>query len=544
MRVDGALVAALFCLALVLRLVPLLSSPLPYNVDGFALTKIASDIGARGRWVINESNVNIDDLKLPAFSLLWSAAAQVAGMHPLRDIQWFLPILTSTVVLPIYLIGVKTTGRRIVGFGAGLFLSLFGSFLFLTSVVMKESLGLVLLPTIVLLFHERADPRKRALAVLLLLVLGFLHHLTLLMAVGSIGALILLGHTRDLSRGRFSVRTLVLDVATGLGPFAVAMAYYRAVNLGTVPTALDEILLFLSLVALLTALLARAWRPASVPPGRRRFLPSGRVLLVPALVFAGVLVNARTDLFAGTLETQPALLELIPALLVLAALAVLGYHVVRRTSNRVNDLVLSLAVAPIALALFGFLRGLDSFSLRVVYRSFDFLDYAFALLAGVGLAFVWARLGNRRVAGIAIAAVFLAALLATTPMAWDTQRVFGVDNVTTPAEFQALSVLADLGAKRVASDQRLATVGTWWFGFEGDRSLPYALLHEAPFHRADYALVLERWTTVGAQEFPGPNVVLDPAALEGFLAAHRVVYVTGPPGHRIFVVQLLGIRSS
>jgi hypothetical protein len=537
-RVDGALVASLFCIALVLRLVPLLFSPLPYNVDGFALTAISRDFGATGRWVINESDVNRYDLKLPVFSLLWYAQAQLSGLHPLVDIQWFLPILTSLVVLPMYLIGAKVTGRRLVGFAAGLFLAVFGSFLFLTSSVMKESLGLLLLPTIVLLFHERADPRKRVIAVLLLLVLAFLHHLTLLMAVGSIGALIVLRHTRDVSRGRFSVRTLVLDVVSGLGPFAIGMEYYLAVNLATVPVRADEYILFLALIVVLTAVLAPAWRAVSVRPGRRRLLPPGRILLVPAFALAGAVVNERTDLFAGTLQTQAGFIELLPAVLILAGFAGLGYRVMRRTSNRMNDLVLSTAVAPIALALFGFLRGLDIFSLYVVYRSFDFLDYALALLAGVGLAFAWRRLGKRRVAGVGLAVVFMGALLATTPMAWNSQQIFSVENVTSPGEFQALSVVADLGGTSLASDQRITAVGRWWFGFGEDRTLPYAISEGSAVSGSDYAIVLERWTTVGAQEFPRANAVVDRASLDDFLSEHIIVYVTGVPGDRIYVVRV------
>ena len=539
MKVDGALLASLFCLALVLRLVPLFFSPLPYNIDGFALTAISRDFGTTGHWALNESDPNEADLKLPAFSLVWYAASSVAGLHPLTDIQWFLRIVTATVVLPVYLLGVMLTGRRSVGFVAGLFLAIFGSFLLLTSSVMKESLALLFVPAIVLAFHGRADSRRRTIATVLLLVLAFLHHVTLLMAVGMVGSLIFLAQARALSRGRFSTRTLALDLASGIGPFAVGMAYYKAVNLGTVPTAFDEFVLFLALMIVLMALLARAWRPLARRRGRRFVLPSGRAFLVPAIVLAAVLVNTETVLFPGTSATRPALLELLPPLLFLAALALVGYGVVRRTSNRANDLVLSLAVAPTALVLFGFLRGLDPLSHLIIYRSFDFLDFAFALLVGVGVGLLWARLGTHPGVRIAIVAALLGALLATTPMAWDTQRVFGVDNVTTPEEFQALSVLASLGAKSVASDQRLTTVGTWWFGFEGDRFLPYDLLHGNPVSGADYALVLERWTTIGAQEYPGPNVILDRATLDDFLSGHRIVYVAGVPGDRLYVVQLV-----
>jgi hypothetical protein len=56
---------------------------------------------------------------------------------------------------------------------------------------------------------------------------------------------------------------------------------------------------------------------------------------------------------------------------------------------------------------------------------------------------------------------------------------------------------------------------------------------------ADYAVVLERWSTVGAQVHPAPNIVLAPGILAAFLAANRIVYTAGPPGDRIVLVQVL-----
>jgi len=133
---------------------------------------------------------------------------------------------------------------------------------------------------------------------------------------------------------------------------------------------------------------------------------------------------------------------------------------------------------------------------------------------------------------------FLAALLATTPMAWDTPGVFGVNNVTTPVEFRALALLASFGARNVTTDQRLADVGAMWFGYSMDSSLPVKLRDNESLARFQYALVLERWTTVGAQLHPAPNLVISTTVLENFLTVNRIVYAAGPSGDRIFVVQL------
>src|SRR5439155_12408 len=167
LRIDGAVIAALLCIALTAHLVPLTVSPLPLSVDGFALARISRDMASAGSWRIDPANVNSYNQKLPGYSLLWSAVFQVAGLSPLVHAQLVLPLVTAAVVLPAYLLGVKATGRRIAGLAAGLFIALFGSFLLLTSSVAKESIGLLVFPMAVLLFHERSDPRKRLLTALI-----------------------------------------------------------------------------------------------------------------------------------------------------------------------------------------------------------------------------------------------------------------------------------------------------------------------------------------------------------------------------------------
>src|SRR5207249_3179665 len=87
LRTDGAIVAALLCLALGARLVPLTFSPLPFSIDGFALARISSNIAADGTWRIDPADTNSYNQKLPGFSILWSAAAQVGGLSPLVHVQ-------------------------------------------------------------------------------------------------------------------------------------------------------------------------------------------------------------------------------------------------------------------------------------------------------------------------------------------------------------------------------------------------------------------------------------------------------------------------
>jgi hypothetical protein len=305
-------------------------------------------------------------------------------------------------------------------------------------------------------------------------------------------------------------------------------------------TAPDALALFLAVTVLLSALLVRMTRPSPRRIGERLVRPAGPILAVPVLAFAAILVNARTDLFAGVLQTQPALEPVLLAATVLVVLGFLGYQLLRRTANPLTDVILAMGIAPVALVLFAFLRGLDGLSQVLVYRSFDFVDYGLAVAVGSGFALLWSRLRRLHSARVALAAGLVIVLLATTPIAWDTQAVFGVDNVTTPSEFQALAVLASLHPAQVATDQRLADVGRMWFGLPTSGNLPYLLRDNASLSGDDYALVMDRWTTVGAQVHPAPNIVLSETVLASFLAANRVVYTAGPSGNRIYLLQLIG----
>src|SRR5207249_9122809 len=203
--------------------------------------------------------------------LLWSAVTSVGGLAPLAHLQFIMPLFASLSVIPAYLFGAKATGRRLGGFVAGLFVLFFGSFLLLTSTPSKESIGLVVFPVAVLLYIERRDPRKRALSVVLLLCLAFLHPLTTLLTLGMTSALVVLAQRRAIARGRFSFRSFGLNVATGPALAIPAWAYYVTVDLPFLADLLaaDALVLFLGIVILLTALIVPMGRPARLRIGQK-----------------------------------------------------------------------------------------------------------------------------------------------------------------------------------------------------------------------------------------------------------------------------------
>jgi hypothetical protein len=124
-------------------------------------------------------------------------------------------------------------------------------------------------------------------------------------------------------------------------------------------------------------------------------------------------------------------------------------------------------------------------------------------------------------------------------MAYDHPAVFGVDNVVRTEEFQALAFAASLGARTIASEPRLTDVAAMWFGIRVDSGFLLRLRGDLPPVGVDYAIVLERWTAVGTQVRSTADVTIDAETLTSFLEEHRILRAEGPPGDRVFVVQIL-----
>ena len=77
--------------------------------------------------------------------------------------------------------------------------------------------------------------------------------------------------------------------------------------------------------------------------------------------------------------------------------------------------------------------------------SLDFLDSGLARAVGIGIAVLWK--GASRLKRTAVAALFVAALVATTPMAYASDSVFGVQNVTYEYEFLAIAFASSSAAR-------------------------------------------------------------------------------------------------
>lgn len=543
MRRALLLGALVFVIALVARLLPFLYSGLPYNIDGFSIANIAERTQASGHLFPIPGDPNLPNYKVPLYALFVVVLSDLAGAAPLAIIQPAAPFVGAASVLALFALVRRVTRSDAAAGFAGLFLALDGTYVFSTATAIKASLAFALLPIVLHLYWHRQDPRKRGLAAILLLVLPWIHHLSALLTFLAVGLVLAVDLARWSSRGELRTRRVALEVALGPALFVPGLLHYHLVDLMYLRQVDDarQIVLFLSVLLLAVLLQLSLSRAARLGPwflGRRRTgwrrLVDEKVLL-PAGALALLLANHQASVFAGTIRTKPAVLWFVAPYLVLVAVGLIGFNVIRHTRNGFRPLATAMLLGPLAVMAFALLRGLDPLSFLVLYRSFPYLEVGIALCVGVGAAYVVARMRRpARKAAFAVAVTVL--LVATLPLGYASADLYDVENATAAYEFRAMSHLHGLGDPYAGMDQRFHSTTSWYFFQRGDGGLPDAIARGGSLARYDVLLVQSSWTDRGAQRHPLPNLVLAPDALADALARHDVVYsVVSPIGDATIV---------
>jgi hypothetical protein len=175
--------------------------------------------------------------------------------------------------------------------------------------------------------------------------------------------------------------------------------------------------------------------------------------------------------------------------------------------------------------MFAFLRSNDATSQLIVYRTFDFVMPAFALLIGVGFAII---VKGRLRLGMVAAASLVIVCASTLPIAYSSQQLFGVENQTYWFEYDAVQWFSEHGVSSYASDQRLGETGARLFDLNGSRGLPYDLREGIALNSSSFFVLETSWNESGAQEFPFGVVVVDSSKITHALNESSVFYVGGP----------------
>jgi len=133
-----------------------------------------------------------------------------------------------------------------------------------------------------------------------------------------------------------------------------------------------------------------------------------------------------------------------------------------------------------------------------------------------------------------VAGVSLVIICASTlPIAYDSQRLFGVQNQTYDFEYDAVQYFSEHGVSYYVSDQRLGETGWRLFDIDYGRDLPYALREGLALNETTFYVLEGQWTTNGAQEFPFGVVVVDGTMIAETLKDNNVVYIGGPSENQL-----------
>lgn len=543
-------ITALLVIGLAVRFVPLLLSTLPFNIDGFPLVRISEDIIGEGQWSMSYPKGTSDfvtyNAKMPVFSLLISALAMVFGKPPLEVVQYVIPFISSIAIVILYLLAYRITKNEMISFFAGLALALNGFYVYLGAAVMKETVGLVLLILGIYLYYGREDPKKRILAAFVFLIMGLTHHLTAWISFVMIALLAFTDNALHLNRGNFSKKRFILDLLSGPFIFIFTILYYQYVNLSfyNKVSSSNDIALFAS-VFMLGLLLCIFF---SLPRKRKKksnfMLSKSWIFLIVGISL--LFLNQEKMIFLGTIRTSSSMYIYLVPYLLLCFLGIMGINVVATKKTEHKPLIAALTFGPFTVIIFAMLKGFDTFTFILVYRSYDFIDFGLAICAGIGAGYLINELAKRmkrnaQKAKIGLKAAFsltfLFICLSTVPLAYNGQEFYGVQDATYEQEFEAMNWVDENAADyHVSTDERLNDIMAPYFDLDCDRTLPWKLKYERPLDGKTVLFMEDKWLYDGAQMSPMEPIKISEDTFKDTLKENELIYSTGGDGSQIYVV--------
>lgn len=561
-------ILSLFFLSVCLRLYLSLASPLPYNVDGFPLIRIAQNMLDTGQWTIESGSAsgNIEyNAMMPIFSLLLAQLSLLSGINVAGGANILVPLLSSTSVVAVYAVVYKITDNRIAAMAAGFFFACNGFSVYLGAAVMKQAVGMALMPFILYLFYGRKDARKRALAMMLLLLLPLTHHLSTIITFSMLCIMAAASNAGDYRDGKLNFWHLILDVISIPAAFAFVLFYYIEIGLidldmAKVYSPLDvnsmalhlAVLFIFSLVAVATTISRKV---------KTRSPLFSVIVMFPAIGIGVLFFNMETRIFAGAINTSPDLLKLmIPYLLLLIA-ACVGLDLVAFRKNSHRPIILAAVFGPFVTILYALFKGLDIPSFNLLYRSYNFADFGFAICAGIGVGYMvsWAkrteivthygrdgqenpimrRTTLRKLAAPAIVA-FMVISVSTLPLGYSQEEFTGFRSQTLPSEFRGMTYVAEsgIGNDLVCTDQWFADILSPYYDVKASWPLPILLRNNRDTSECSYMFLEQSWTTRGGQIYPFDPIVVPDENVRNAILSNNLLYSIKTPTDRMYFIQI------
>lgn len=523
-------------MASALRFIPASFSPYPFNNDSLLEVSLAREICATGHIAVPEygESLSTHSESTQAWNVLLAFVASMTGRDPMFVTQIVVAVIAPIVPLAIYVLARFFTRNVAASILGASFISLFGTYVYLTSSGWKLPLGMTLVVLAVLAFVMRESNRMRWLMTVILLMLPLIHHLAAVICYMTVAYLVGWSWFYGMANGHL-VRRHYLDLATMIVLAVVSIGYYAIVSFDRLAYigSLGGLMLLLSIMAVF--LLAATIVLMRQHHSKLSFavIPAGLIFLLAYLDYHGYILDY--------VPSQPVHFFYLMAIVVSVLIAYVWYGLEYsiESSSSLRALPLSMLLPPVALIVFGFVSPTVPSGHQLIYRTFDMADPALGLCIAVGFAQMFRTAGLKKIRP-ALVAVFLVVLLVTTPFGLYTEKFTGVRHDTQGYEIDAFHWIMNghyNGTPHLATDERLSYVASVIFNLGKDNTLPWILETNHSLTPGDYNMYLESWSLRGVSDYPDGIRKPSSEFVGMLMEVENVLYVAGPSGDRLYVIQ-------
>lgn len=519
----------LMCLAgFLTRLLPLSISQYPYNNDSLVECGMTVEIAESGhlRFSPNSPWAGTHSAATPLMNVVFAFTTESLGTDIWHISQLLIAVFFLLTVSSLFLLAREMIGSSAGAIGACLSALAFGTFVFTTGSVWKESMGIALLPFLLYCYIMRRRPSYRILFLVTMATLPAVHHLVALIAYLMLSFLLMWSWTFAVMNSSLS-RRIYLDTAMILPLTVAALVYYlvTVADRGEIFASPLEPMLFLTsfLCVSLLAFMVLLMRYNA----KRTFAPivGGALLTVLLLDYSGYI-------YPYVPSASQTYIVLIASSSVVIGVAWYGAEQFLMIRPVYKAVLVGMLISPLIMMLFGLGLGINSISLQIFYRVFDFAD--FFLFLGIGYSIHSFRIKSESRAFL-ITLVVIASLIATFPFGYYTSGTLGVRHDTAAYEVDAIEWFGwHMDSPRIVSDERLGRIAFSILWVEKRPGLPGMLQNGDPLSGGDVYLMEDSWTTVGVNNYPYGRVVVARSLYESILHEYNVVYIGGPISDRIF----------
>lgn len=539
-RLDGKIILLILAVVLILiggaalRIHSLSYTPYPYILDGLGEAQYAEHMAETGSIAPEQGAAYSEThtVNTPAYDALIASFSLIQGEQPLFLLQKLIAPFSVLMLIGVYTLARRFSGSHRVSILAMMAMSAYGPFLMITQATWKECIGISLMPLIFLTFMMRKNSGMRALSILLLLFIPFVHHfiaiLTVLaIAFASSSAFLMARKEKRLQTGN------VVDVLVAIIAIDEMAMYYSLVSFDRLDylTPQNGLYLFIGLAALVALGVHYIAEKGLSEVGRRAMIVA---------TFGGLVALLAVNLIAplGTIGFSALWAFSLPmvACLALALIGIAGISLWASTASEHKTIFFAILASPFVFVIYGLMRGGDVLSLDMITRTLDLLDIG--VMIGVATFLVYFLRNRTRVQIMAAVSAICVLLLVTMPVAIDSEEYAATRNDIYSYEINGINWTASMAQKGDIQTDVLFTYTSYLFNKLSDATLVRRIVGDLDLSEGKWMVASEKWTTDGVKDLPYGWIKIDPATFHEKIDGCNSLYIGGPTGGQIIIFML------